>query len=68
MSPIARREKLTGAKLDQLRVMTVSAFFAGMTVGLLLALGWDAAFAGYRPTAIATDIVVKERAAAEPAG
>lgn len=44
MSRIARNEKVTGPKLDQLRAMIVSAFFAGMTVGVLLALGWDAAF------------------------
>ena len=69
MLRVAQREKVTGAKLDRLRVMIVSAFFAGMTVGLLLALGWDAAFTGYRPTAIETDFLVKEMpAAAEPAG
>jgi len=68
MSRIARNEKVTGPKLDQLRVMIVSAFFAGMTVGVLLALGWDVAFPGYHPATIDTDIVVKEEpAVADPA-
>jgi hypothetical protein len=64
MSRIARSETVTGAKLDQLRVMLFVAFFAGMTVGLLLAVGWDAAFAGNRPTTVETDITVKEIPAA----
>ena len=70
MSRIARSQTVTGAKLDQLRVMVLAAFLAGMTVGLLLAVGWDAAFTGHRSVAIQTDdIVVKEEPAATgPAG
>jgi hypothetical protein len=68
MSRIARSEKVTAAKLDRLRIMILSAFFVGMTVGLLMALGWDAAFPGYRSASIETDIVVKEKpAVADPA-
>ena len=63
MSRIARSETVSGAKLDQLRVMVLVAFLAGMTVGLLLALGWDAAFAGHRPATVETDVIAKEEPA-----
>lgn len=68
MPRIARNEKVTGPKVDQLRMMIVSAFFVGMAAGVLLALGWDVAFPGYHPATIDTDILVKEApAVAEPA-
>ena len=68
MSRIARSQTATSPKLEQLRVMIVSAFFVGMAAGVLLALGWDVAFPGYHPATIDTDILVKEAPAiAEPA-
>ncbi|HEX2891463.1 hypothetical protein [Vineibacter terrae] len=67
MLRIAQSETAAGSKLDLLRVLIVSAFFAGMAVGLLMALGLDAAFPGYHPALIDTDVIVKESpAVADP--
>lgn len=63
MSRITRTEKVTSPTRDQLRVMIVATFFAGMTAGVLLALGWDTAFPAYRPAMIDTDIMAREEAA-----